>query len=529
MTGTKSDHQEYLIVGAGPAGLQLAYFLQKRGCRYLVLEAGSAPGTFFATYPRHRKLISINKVHTGVTRTETNLRWDWNSLLCDTDKLLMREYTHDYFPDAGTLRRYLRDFARHYALNVQYDTSVTRVSKPNGRFVLETAGGAAFTADRLVVATGLAKFHVPDIPGVEHAERYPTVSINRDEFRGQRVLVVGKGNSGLETADALSETAAVIHMLSPHPVRMAWRTHYVGDLRAVNNNMLDTYQLKSQNTILDATIDRIEKLADGRKQVDFTYSHADGQRWTIIVDRVILCTGFMFDAAIFDPETAAPQLTANGKYPELTAEWESVSVPGLYFAGTLMHGCDYRKAFSGFIHGFRYNVECLDRLMRRKYHGEPLAAGILSASPAAIARAIVDRVNTTSSLFQQPGFLADAFVIGAGGQAAHYRDLPIALLHQDLEFRGRPMLLLTLEYGHLAEHDDPFNVHRRPLRGAESRFIHPVLRYEIDLTPRAKYHVPEDLENEWDKPMYVEPLTVFLDEVLARPASAATASLVELS
>jgi hypothetical protein len=43
------------------------------------------------------------------------------------------------------------------------------------------------------------------------------------------------------------ETAAVIHVAGPHSIRMAWRTHYVGHLRAVNNNFLDTYQLKSQN------------------------------------------------------------------------------------------------------------------------------------------------------------------------------------------------------------------------------------------------------------------------------------------
>jgi thioredoxin reductase len=44
---------DYLIVGAGPAGLQLAALLERDGHDYAVLERGTAPGTFFARYPRH--------------------------------------------------------------------------------------------------------------------------------------------------------------------------------------------------------------------------------------------------------------------------------------------------------------------------------------------------------------------------------------------------------------------------------------------------------------------------------------------
>lgn len=39
--------RETLILGAGPAGLQLAYFLHKAGLPYAVLERGDSPGTFF--------------------------------------------------------------------------------------------------------------------------------------------------------------------------------------------------------------------------------------------------------------------------------------------------------------------------------------------------------------------------------------------------------------------------------------------------------------------------------------------------
>jgi cation diffusion facilitator CzcD-associated flavoprotein CzcO len=67
---------DYLIVGAGPAGVQLGYYFERQGRDYAILEAGHGPGTFFETYPRHRRLISINKRHTGYDDREVNLRPD---------------------------------------------------------------------------------------------------------------------------------------------------------------------------------------------------------------------------------------------------------------------------------------------------------------------------------------------------------------------------------------------------------------------------------------------------------------------
>jgi Pyridine nucleotide-disulphide oxidoreductase len=66
---------DYLVIGAGPAGPQLGYFLQRSGHDYLVLEAGSTPGTFFRTFPRHRSLISINKPNTGKSTPDAICEW----------------------------------------------------------------------------------------------------------------------------------------------------------------------------------------------------------------------------------------------------------------------------------------------------------------------------------------------------------------------------------------------------------------------------------------------------------------------
>ena len=56
---------EYCVIGAGPSGLQTALFLKQAGRDYVVLERNATAGAFFQRYPRHRRLISINKPFTG--------------------------------------------------------------------------------------------------------------------------------------------------------------------------------------------------------------------------------------------------------------------------------------------------------------------------------------------------------------------------------------------------------------------------------------------------------------------------------
>src|SRR5580765_3347682 len=105
-----NKHLDYIIIGGGPAGLQTAYYLKKAELSYKVLEGASEVGAFFRKFPRHRKMISINKVNTGVDEEEVKLRWDWNSLLSDELSPLMRDFTERYFPDADVFVEYLKSF-----------------------------------------------------------------------------------------------------------------------------------------------------------------------------------------------------------------------------------------------------------------------------------------------------------------------------------------------------------------------------------------------------------------------------------
>src|SRR5215468_5829287 len=163
---TLRREMEYLIIGAGPAGLQLGYFLKQAGHDYLILEAGSAPGTFFRTFPRHRRLISINKPHTGWTDPELNLRVDWNSLLSDDPNLRFTKYSERYFPDAEDMVRYLYDFATAHRLRVRYNTRVVQITR-NGKFCATDQHGLTYEAHRLIVATGMSRPFIPPISGIE--------------------------------------------------------------------------------------------------------------------------------------------------------------------------------------------------------------------------------------------------------------------------------------------------------------------------------------------------------------------------
>jgi thioredoxin reductase len=511
---------DYLVIGAGPAGLQLGYFLQRAGRDYLILEAGSTAGTFFRTFPRHRTLISINKPHTGERDPERNLRMDWNSLLSDDPDLLFTRYSERYFPPADDLVRYLADCAAAWRLRISYDTRAVSVTRDGGGFTVTDAAGQAYRARRLVVATGPSRPYLPAIPGVETAERYTEVSVDPRDFLDQRVLIIGKGNSAFETADNLIETAAVIHVAGPSSIRMSWQSHYVGHLRAVNNNFLDTYQLKSQNALLDGQIRSIERTGDGYR-VSFSFSRADEFVKELRYDRVIVCTGFRFDDSIFAAD-CRPALVIDDRFPAQTPEWESTNVPDLYFAGTLMQARDFKKSTSGFIHGFRYGVRALHRILERKYHGLEWPYRELSARPEELACAVLERVNRTSALWQQFGVLCDLLVVG-DDDARYYEELPTDHVPSSgLGTGPAGYFVITLEYGPDHDRIDPFDIAAGRIaqsdaaRAAEGRYLHPVVRHYRAGELAGTHHVTENLENDWSSPtVHYRPLRRFLAGQLA--------------
>jgi thioredoxin reductase len=507
---------DYLVIGAGPAGLQLGYFLDRAGHDYLLLEAGSAPGTFFETFPRHRTLISVNKVHTGWDDPELNLRMDWNSLLSDDPDLLFTRYTDKFLPDAPVLVRYLADFTAKHALKVRYNTRVERISREDV-FVVTDSDGGQYRARQLVVATGVTKPNTPDVPGIELATDYADVSVDPADFTNQRVLVVGKGNSAFETADNLIASAAVVHVGGPSSLRLAWKTHFVGHLRAPNNNILDTYQLKLQHAILDGAIKKIERDEQGYV-VTYSFSRANEVIKKLRYDHVILCTGFRFDASIFD-ESCRPELTINDRFPAQTSSWESVNVPGLYFAGTITQVRDFKKCTSAFIHGFRYGVKALHKILEERYHGKTWPHTEVAPDVRALTDSVITRINRTSALYQQFGFLADLLVVDEES-ARYYEEVPVGYFADSDFSQAENAFVITLDYG--PDHDkvDPFDITvRRASQDVandtgEGHYLHPIVRHYQRGELVASHHITENLENEWDRENHVEPLAQFLQKQL---------------
>jgi thioredoxin reductase len=374
--------------------------------------------------------------------------------------------------------------------------------------------GERFEAKRLIVASGVSKPYIPAIPGIESAEFYGTVAVDPKEFTDQRVLIIGKGNSGFETADNLIETAAVIHVAGPSAIHMAWKSHYVGHLRAVNNNLLDTYQLKSQNALLDGNIVKIER-RDGSYFVTVSFMRANEVKKNYRYDRVIVCTGFRFDASIFS-ENCRPELIYNDRFPAQTSSWESINVPDLYFAGTLMQVRDFKKSTSGFIHGFRYGVRALHRMLEQRYHEHQWPYRCLRADPEEIMDAVIARVNRTSALWQLFAFMGDLIVVSRDGKAHYYEEVPVDYVH-DSEFGAEgSYFVITLEYGPDHDQHDPFDVSVGRIKQSDAnnaekgRYLHPVVTHFSTSTLLSEHHLAENLENDWSgQTTHREPLRAF--------------------
>ncbi|XP_063459505.1 FAD-dependent oxidoreductase domain-containing protein 2 isoform X3 [Pan paniscus] len=455
--------RDYCVLGAGPAGLQMAYFLQRAGRDYAVFERAPRPGSFFTRYPRHRKLISINKRYTGKANAEFNLRHDWNSLLSHDPRLLFRHYSRAYFPDARDMVRYLGDFADTLGLRVQYNTTIAHVTLDKDRqawnghyFILTDQKGQVHQCSVLLVATGLSVPNQVDFPGSEYAEGYESVSVDPEDFVGQNVLILGRGNSAFETAENILGVTNFIHMLSRSRVRLSWATHYVGDLRAINNGLLDTYQLKSLDGLLESDLMDLAILKDSKGKFhvtpkffleeastnqsadSITLPQDDNDNFAMRVpyDRVIRCLGWNFDFSIFNKSLRLNSGNAFGKkYPLIRASYESKGSRGLFILGTASHSVDYRKSAGGFIHGFRYTVRAVHRLLEHRHHSVTWPATKLPITQ--LTSSIVRRVNEASGLYQMFGVLADVILLKETGGEVPPCTLAPASAHGHPSHRGR--------------------------------------------------------------------------------------------
>ncbi|XP_022529339.1 FAD-dependent oxidoreductase domain-containing protein 2 [Astyanax mexicanus] len=578
----KTHHHDYCILGAGPAGLQMGYFLSRSHRDYIILERNTGPGSFFQRYPRHRKLISINKIYTGRQNKEFNLRHDWNSLLSDQPDLLFQRVSEDLYPHADAYPLYLSMFERELGLRVKYATDIGKVRAADFTgskgYILTDQHGADYKCRVLFVCTGLWVPQQVDFVGSDLVEGYESIPTDPEDYKNQAVLILGKGNSAFETAQSILGRASRIHMYSPSPVRLAWKTHYVGDLRAVNNELLDTYQLKSLDGLVEGGLEdiaivrrgqdggksrrtggkkRTVKSTERKEQFYLTLSelldnrnsnksgnitaenlpgyHDDNFSLRQPYDRVIRCLGFRFNFSIYDGSARLLHSScARGRLPALTAWYEGRGTPNLFVLGTAAHSRDYRMSAGGFIHGFRYTVRAVHKVLEQRYHNIAWPATRLSTSQ--LLSWILKRVNEASGPYQMFGVLGDVILL-QGSHCEYLEEFPVQAMPQLSTLSGRlvsehGLLVLVMQYGlNRTDTLGPGRAESEWTKAWKSNFLHPVIYYyrklptEKDMKqrpvgwplprPDAVHHMVEDFLTEWDQPIsHSQPLRHFLEHCL---------------
>ncbi|XP_075999253.1 FAD-dependent oxidoreductase domain-containing protein 2 [Genypterus blacodes] len=575
-----ASHHDYCILGAGPSGVQMGHFLQKANRDYMIFERNSGPGSFFQRYPRHRKLISINKIYTGTHNTEFNMRHDWNSLLSDRPDLLFQRFSKDFYPSADAYPLYLNTFVKELGLKLQYGTDIGKVramESPNGRrYILTDQRGSDYSCRVLVVATGLWVPQLVDFTGSDLVEGYENISVDPEDYKDQSVLILGKGNSAFETAQSLLGSASTIHMYSPNPVRIAWQTHYVGDLRAVNNELLDTYQLKSLDGLVEGSLEAIaivklnetesgssrkQKKGGAKAEKSHFYmtlaqlqANTEGKNFSsdrayevlagflddnfalrLPYDRVIRCLGFRFNFTIFDDSACPPKgQSARGRLPGLTAWYEGQGTPGLFVIGNSAHSRDYRASAGGFIHGFRYTARAVHRVLEQRYHSKAWPSTNLKITQ--LKSWILKRINEASGPYQMFRVLTDVILL-KDTHCEYLEEFPIQAFPQFTQISGHEVpkngiLVVVLQYG--LNHTDSLGRDRAQSDWAQawkSNFLHPVVYYYDKLPteeemnhrptgwplprPKAIHHLIEDFLTKWDGAVsHIQPLRRFLEHCL---------------
>jgi Pyridine nucleotide-disulphide oxidoreductase len=449
---------------------------------------------FFSHKPRHRRLNSFNKRFNWFPEPEFNLRFDWNSMLTHDYSFTFRSYSEELYPLADDMVRYLNDFQKHFEINVQYNTRIGNISRDpeTKHFILAGNDGNEYRCRVLVMATGPVKPNIPEIEGIEHVTGYESHDTDKKLYEGKRVVILGQGNSAFETANALVNSAAVITILTRgRGLKHAWQTHYVGDVRAAGNAVLDMSQLKLLHSVQGINPTKIVKQEDGTLRMFYTeeFPHwgkpgiASG---SVVVDHIIRCTGWKYlDSELFDdsvrPEPAPGDKI--GKYPNLSPKWES-TVPDMYYAGAAMEGRN-RRSPTGFIHGYRYTVRALFHLLEEKYEGvkTPNEEFDLrdSADLQRLGEFLVKRLSTTSGLYEAYGILCDTLVFDTEKKkATMVYELPLDEVLASPEFVNKKIMLFTLEFGFNnfpGSNPDSFVRRNDPERPGCVAYLHPVFRY----------------------------------------------------
>ena len=407
---------DVVVVGTGPAGLQTSYALRAAGVtNHALLSADEGPGGMFRRFPIFERLISWTKPDAPVGRRTREYEWyDHNSLVGDEPEVrgLVADRMDRSFdvPARAEMEAALADFVERAGLEARYDCRWTGTRRDGERFVLETSDGE-YVCRAVVFAVGVTEAWTPPIPGAEHATHYVETGRAAD-YRDKRVVIIGKRNSGFELAYGLLPWARELVLVSPRPVDISVLTH--SPLRVRYLQPYEEYVRGAAGVlVVDAAIAGIERTSDGLRVL------ADGTTWEgrmeFDADDVILATGFK--APLGDLRELGVATVLNDRVPGLTPFWESISMPGVFFAGNLTQGSrGLRKngvaPNSTSVNGFRYNARVLARHLAERL-GASQERSPLERDEA--VPLLVRELACGPELWIQKGYLARVISVGERG------------------------------------------------------------------------------------------------------------------
>lgn len=201
-----TERVDTVVVGASASGLATSACLARRGVPHIVLEQTDHVGHVWRGH--------YDRLHLHTSRGLSGLPY------------LPMPRSFPKYPSRDQMVEYLEAYARTLEQPPQFGQCVKAIRREDDGFRIETQD-RVLHAHRVVVATGYARVpNIPELPGratrsgtLLHSSSYRSGSA----WKGQRVLVVGFGNSGGEIAIDLVEQGAEPTISVRSPVNVVGR------------------------------------------------------------------------------------------------------------------------------------------------------------------------------------------------------------------------------------------------------------------------------------------------------------------
>jgi len=225
------DTCDVAIIGAGPFGLSAASYL--RQSKTMDLRVIGEPMSFWEQHMPEGMLLRSPRVASNIPDPGNQLTLDDYERATGTriSVKIPPTVTDDFIKKDIAKKVPLQDFVKYgrwflQQMGVTLDRrTVSKLEPAPKGMQLTFEDGKTLVAGRVVVATGIGPF--ANIPKPFEGLPFPLVSHTSQQkdlssFRGQEVLVVGGGQSALETAVLLNEIGARVDVLVREPVVYWW-------------------------------------------------------------------------------------------------------------------------------------------------------------------------------------------------------------------------------------------------------------------------------------------------------------------